>query len=540
MELNVKFKFSNVVKEIYKFLTLSVGFKKLIKLPGHYLKKSPRNFTYYLAQSSSIFDATWYQANYDLEGCSDAIVHFATIGRLKDCKPCAKFDPEIYAKSNHLKDTSKSFIHFCLWGKYFGKYQNFEKQEYSYLYEIKHTINRTVLEDYFIEGNLRFGCIDLKKQSTEANISIKKLSKNKKVLLINHDYSLTGGPLYLSGLASVLIELGFNVEIWTYPRRLIDVDIFENVDCNIKVLPKVLIDNKVKNSIKSFDLVFCNTIETYKFANLCRKNSIKHFWLIHEPVMQLKDYFKLLNCKDLFVAEGKDNHIVTVSELSQNEMNSNFGFSPKILRNFIDINTPAEPKVIKFQDNSVNHENSDDITFGFIGTLFKHKGIDTCLKAFFDLPQDISNRIKLEVYGGCHEDFKINFKELYQKSLNCNYVTIHDLVSGENKDKAFSNIDVFIIPSLYETCSRVALEAASIGKTIIMTEYVGAKYILKYGGGEVIPADNVEALKQSIIKFANMPKQKLHEMGALAYKGFKETSSRESFKEQLLSLIEFN
>ena len=99
---------------------------------------------------------------------------------------------------------------------------------------------------------------------------------------------------------------------------------------------------------------------------------------------------------------------------------------------------------------------------------------------------------------------------------------------------------MFIIPSLYETCSRVALEAASIGKTIIMTEYVGAKYILKYGGGEVIPADNVEALKQSIIKFANMPKQKLHEMGALAYKGFKETSSRESFKEQLLSLIEFN
>ena len=542
-------------KRFYYFLTLSIGLKNLLKLPIHYLIGCKKNFTFYLCHASPIFDKTWYKTEY-LKDCSiDPTIHFATIGRKQGNKPNQFFEPAIYAKCNQLKDPAFSFIHFCIFGKYFGKYQDFNADDYAYLYGCDEESHLTAFESYIHHAMDRFGKVVLKERSESLNKNPtlstntkdqNTKAQNKKVLLINNEYSVTGAPLFLSAMAKVLVELGYDVDVWTLPIRLTHQDLFENVNCNVRVVPNKVDDIKLQQALKSYDVVFCNTIVCHKFAQHCLEHDIKHYWLIHEPVFQLQDYCKDNACHDLLVNEGQKANVLCVSEYSQEQMLQEYGFKAKILRNFIDdeqvpesILTTEDPSAYNTSNNKPLVSEVEDpniITFGFVGTLLKVKGIDLLIQAFLNLPSSVLNKCRLVICGARFELFKEEFKELYQESLKCPQIIYKGLLQGEEKEQTFKQIDVFVISSLEETCSRVALEAAAMKKPVILTEKVGAKYILKYGGGEIVKTNNVDALEKALIKYSAMSKDELSSLGKLANQGFVETSSKQAFIEALQNL----
>ena len=166
---------------------------------------------------------------------------------------------------------------------------------------------------------------------------------------------------------------------------------------------------------------------------------------------------------------------------------------------------------------SNNHSFSQDrvlkFTIGVIGRLEPQKGH----KYFFEA---------LGMLNGKLEDVEIKIlgdgslrKELedQSRSLNCgNRITFlgfrSDIVSQ------IQNLDLIVLPSLYEGLPLTALEAGAMGKPILATAVDGsAEVVLDGETGMLVPAADSAALKEAIEKILN-DKKTLQEFGEKARK----------------------
>jgi len=76
----------------------------------------------------------------------------------------------------------------------------------------------------------------------------------------------------------------------------------------------------------------------------------------------------------------------------------------------------------------------------------------------------------------------------------------HDEASNEKVRDLIQKAGFIVIPSEWETFSYVALEAASAGKAIIMTDYTGASYLFTHKKDAwIIPANDPQKLAEAII-----------------------------------------
>lgn len=57
-----------------------------------------------------------------------------------------------------------------------------------------------------------------------------------------------------------------------------------------------------------------------------------------------------------------------------------------------------------------------------------------------------------------------------------------------------------VVPSRDESCSLVALEGAMMSKPLILTENIGAKYILDENSGWLVKTGSVDSLKMLLYK----------------------------------------
>ncbi len=131
----------------------------------------------------------------------------------------------------------------------------------------------------------------------------------------------------------------------------------------------------------------------------------------------------------------------------------------------------------------------------FLGRYDKIKGIDLLVKAFKIIQQ---LDIRLQISGidyGCEQEIKALVTRLGLDSK----VDYLGPLYGAKKTAAYTNADVFVMPSRYEMWGLTFMESLACGTPVIMTDTCEASKILPPECGTVIPFDEA-SLADAIIK----------------------------------------
>ncbi len=307
----------------------------------------------------------------------------------------------------------------------------------------------------------------------------------KRILLVSHEMTYTGAPRSLLYMAEVLRKESFYVEVWSikdgpflkeYKKKRIHAEI---IDRNIE---------EQRNRIASFDLIILNTIYTVHFV----------------------DYFNAITRTILFIREGMclpqmlSNMSVSESQLRRiNEIYVVSEYAKSVLE---DIYQLSEVKVLhNYVKNAhwlvPNFAKKNEINFMVSGTVEKRKGLDIAIEAFNLMPDNLKNCAYLHVVGNIPE-----WADDYWSSLSLkwnNRIIYHGYINNDKElYSLYKKMNVFLIPSRDEPCSLVALEGAMLGKALIMSENVGAKYLdeKKYG---VYPTYDVETLCRKMCSYTS-------------------------------------
>lgn len=190
------------------------------------------------------------------------------------------------------------------------------------------------------------------------------------------------------------------------------------------------------------------------------------------------------------------------------------------------VNVPRENKY---------NVNANEILF--YGMLIPRKGIDDLLTAFKEIKDEIPSNIKLALYGDDYDSVekignKIKRFELEERAEYRGWLT------SENRETAFTNAIVNVLPSYNEGLPMTILESMGYGIPNISTNIAAIpEAIINGKNGFLMEPGNIDGLKESLKKIIlnNELRKKLSEY---AYKMAKDEFSLDSHFKHLISIYE--
>lgn len=194
--------------------------------------------------------------------------------------------------------------------------------------------------------------------------------------------------------------------------------------------------------------------------------------------------------------------LVLVTDEQTRKLVKNFAGSVKVIR----IPTPVDVSVYsKTRQNKKPLLNACDdcLVFGTIGRLEPQKNLGFLLNAFASVKNNLGSS-KLVIVGDGSERSSL-IKESDRLDLN-KIVTFMGSVTENEKIKILDDLDIFLLPSVYEGCPIALLEAMAAGKTIIASDIPAIKEIIVHNHDALLvnPYDEAE-LKQAILLLCKRP-----------------------------------
>ncbi len=139
-------------------------------------------------------------------------------------------------------------------------------------------------------------------------------------------------------------------------------------------------------------------------------------------------------------------------------------------------------------------KNYDTIDITYIGTLGKHKGVDTLINAFKSIQ---NSDIRLHVIGKGYDEEE--FKELAKDDER---ITFHGFVDNKDIIKCYEMTNVLVIPSIcYDNSPLVVYESFSTGTPVIGSRIGGIPELISENyNGLLFDAGDCEGLKEKLVK----------------------------------------
>lgn len=352
------------------------------------------------------------------------------------------------------------------------------------------------------------------------------LPEPKKVLLVGHEFSVTGAPAFLLDLAKLLISEGYRVDIAVKESAdLSAIHMYDGIGADVALLPdSTECFDGAGSCVRGYDLVIVNTIVMGAYAELCQKLNIPHIWYIHEDLPSIQTFFRIIGgYRERF--EKDSGNIVCVSRYVSDCVYGEYRIRCRYINNFVnDFYNPADTEK---QDSSEPVSGSVR-TFAVVGSVYERKAQITAAAAFMYLSAvpEYKGRWKL-LFIGNHGRAASN-PDLGEK-LDKVTRNLPDIVwcgqVMENKWDLFRTADFFIVPSLEESSSLVAIEAAMLGKPVIVSSHVGAKYLTEGGAGFVFEPGDAAGLRELVMKCINMPREEYSRMSRQIRLNYEKTST---------------
>lgn len=346
--------------------------------------------------------------------------------------------------------------------------------------------------------------------------------RHKNLLFITPDMTYTGSPRSLLRMVKVAQKLGYNPIVWSQRHGAFEKE-FQKIGINVSVITEKELAHFDKCELKKhIGLIICNTIFTFQFAEYFE--AIRPTcWYIREATNIGRIIRRNSKCAKFL---QKSTSIVCVSE-----------YAKKAIQSF----TTSEVKIIKncIEDESalaVAHTLGDRVKFIQMGTIEYRKGYDVLLSAYQSLPESYKRQCDIYFAGGFIDSdgpYASNLLSKIQKYKNIHYLgLIKDI---NEKIRVLSSMDVVIVASRDESCSLVALEGAMLSKPLIVTENVGAKYMVDEENGLIVNSNDANDLKNAMMELIDN-KEKLAEMGIHSRKNYESLASMNAYVEELKAL----
>ncbi len=207
------------------------------------------------------------------------------------------------------------------------------------------------------------------------------------------------------------------------------------------------------------------------------------------------------DCKLLVVHHGGKtknlegaNNIACIANYMLEELSNSLMSAPNLyyLPNFIEGIEPVKKRKSK----------SDVLNVGFIGRLEKEKGADILIQAASEMPGAVCLYVAGD--GSKKEELIEKAKSL---GVKANFI---GWVSGEGKQKFFSNIDVLAVPSRHEPFGLVILEGWAAGIPVVASRTKGAQELIKDNkNGLLFSLEDAYSLKDALCHVAFEENEKM-------------------------------
>lgn len=353
-----------------------------------------------------------------------------------------------------------------------------------------------------------------------------KLSDNKKrILFVSPELIYTGAPRSLLRVCRVAKELGYEPIVWSakdgpFKSEFEKDDIYVQIVSSKDILKKENID-----IISSCDSAYCNTIVTDEYVRAISKY-IPTIWFIREAT-NIPDFCRN-NQERLNLLQSYDK-IFCVSEYAAKAIGKYTSQQIHIIHNCVeDESGYAED----YRPGS-----AEKVKFVQFGTMEYRKGYDILVAAYKAMPKEYQQKCEMYFAGGFINSGTPYCDYLFSEMEECPSIHYLGIVAGtENKIKTLSKMDVIVVASRDESCSLVALEGAMLSKPIIVTENVGAKYIVNDDNGIIVKSNDVEDMKYAIMKMIDN-KNILSDMGKVSRKIYESTAGMDIHKDAFRKLF---
>lgn len=399
-------------------------------------------------------------------------------------------------------------------------------QHPDYCYEVYRNFTYDALSAPFAENvtDKKFG--ELFDNITSAPTVVSADNAKKKILCITPELIYTGAPRSLLRICKVACSLDYEPVVWSAkPGPFINE--FEANHIKVQIVPESDLQKKnVTDSLKDFEMAICNTIVTDKYAKLLSYH-LPVVWYIREAT-NIMDFCRN-NPERLFTLKHSK-ALCCVSDYAAKAIGQFTNNKIRVVHNSVEDETDmALPYTVG---------SDDKVKFVQFGTMEYRKGYDVLLAAYKLMPKEYQEKAELYFAGGFINSGSPYCSYLFSNMENEENVHYLGIVKGERKKiETLSQMDVVVVASRDESCSLVALEGAMLSKPLIVTENVGAKYMVGNDNGIITKTGDADSLKASMMHMIDH-KNQLAAMGTASRAYYEKYASMESYTEAVKQLIE--
>jgi len=323
-----------------------------------------------------------------------------------------------------------------------------------------------------------------------------------RILFVNHSSSLTGAPI---SCLNIITRINENfIPFFVTKENGPIINELKRLQVKTYIIEKkgFLGIQYIKSFLKiidreKIDLIHLNTLTPFcKYAGIAGFiKRIPIVWFVREnPLIsrskRLKFWLKKVSSKIVFVDKDTMNKLMIKDELKKVELVYN-GVDTSYFK--------PEKSELLIKSFKIEPENK---LIGYIGLITERKGIEYLIKAFEKVKQEYK-RCKLIIIGSYKKEDEFYYKKLLEliKTLNLKNEIYFTGNIWDIKD-AINNLDIVVLPSLEERCSRVLLESISCAKPVVASNVGGNPEIIQNGlNGLIVPPEDNDELAKAILKF---------------------------------------
>jgi len=323
-----------------------------------------------------------------------------------------------------------------------------------------------------------------------------------RILFVNHSSSLTGAPI---SCLNIITRINENfIPFFVTKENGPIINELKRLQVKTYIIEKkgFLGIQYIKSFLKiidreKIDLIHLNTLTPFcKYAGIAGFiKRIPIVWFVREnPLIsrskRLKFWLKKVSSKIVFVDKDTMNKLMIKDELKKVELVYN-GVDTSYFK--------PEKSELLIKTFKIEPENK---LIGYIGLITERKGIEYLIKAFEKVKQEYK-RCKLIIIGSYKKEDEFYYKKLLEliKTLNLKNEIYFTGNIWDIKD-AINNLDIVVLPSLEERCSRVLLESISCAKPVVASNVGGNPEIIQNGlNGLIVPPEDNDELAKAILKF---------------------------------------
>jgi glycosyltransferase involved in cell wall biosynthesis len=365
----------------------------------------------------------------------------------------------------------------------------------------------------------------MKKELVNVTSRLTGLVKVKRVLLVSHEDSRTGAPIYLAQIAKSLQENDYAVHILSI-RDDVSAGVFSDQNLTHHYLRDFVpnhspADQVVSNWIftpngeKAFerllqkfqpDLVFVNSLASSDILRLCIKSELATVLYVHENISFFDPDKKSLISPNLPVLEALEaSSRVIFGSIATKDfwVNRVSIVDYRVIPSYRSIVAAKEGvrAALRSEFRSQLNIGVADLVFISIGTFEKRKRITDIIEAF----QRLENEdIKLILVG---EPEIPNDVSLEARKLVKGDKRIHIFKSQHNLDRFYAASDVLVHASSEETMPLVIQEAAIWGLARIVSRYEGVQeLVIDEETGMLFEVGDIEELQIKMKYILDQPR----------------------------------